>query len=164
MMAAAGYEHYEISNWCRPGRECRHNLVYWRDGEWLGVGPGAHSHLNGQRFAVVRSPGSYIRHMAASPCSEETIPKRMPQIDSIETPDARTARADAAILALRLASGLDEQRFADRFGLTPDEAFGDALTESADLGLVERTGRTTRLTRRGRLLSNEVFLRLFVAE
>ena len=47
-MAAAGYQQYEISNWCRPGEECRHNLVYWRNGDWLGLGPGAHSHLRSQ--------------------------------------------------------------------------------------------------------------------
>ena len=44
-LTAAGYRQYEISNWCRPGQECRHNLVYWRNGEWLGLGPGAYSHL-----------------------------------------------------------------------------------------------------------------------
>jgi len=48
-LAAAGYQQYEISNWCRPGEECRHNLVYWRNGEWLGLGPGAHSHLRGNK-------------------------------------------------------------------------------------------------------------------
>jgi oxygen-independent coproporphyrinogen III oxidase len=163
VMAAAGYEHYEISNWCRPGFECRHNLVYWRDGEWLGLGPGAHSHLDGRRFAVVRSPASYIEKALQSPRPGTTIGERMPQVAFEETPDAATARADAAMLALRLSVGLDEGRFAKRFGLTPDEAFGDALEESEGLGLVERRGGVTRLTRPGRLLSNEVFVRLLAA-
>ena len=61
ILTEAGYEQYEISNWSRPGLACRHNLVYWRDGEWLGLGAGAHSHLDGLRFAVVNSPAGYIR-------------------------------------------------------------------------------------------------------
>ena len=59
-LAEAGYRQYEISNWCLPGEECRHNLVYWRNGEWLGLGPGAHSHWGGFRFADVYSPRKYI--------------------------------------------------------------------------------------------------------
>ncbi|MGH2585560.1 MAG: radical SAM family heme chaperone HemW, partial [Dehalococcoidia bacterium] len=103
LMAAAGYEHYEISNWCRPGFECRHNLVYWQDGEWLGLGPGAHSHLDGRRFAVVRSPGAYIDRVAQANGRGSRAVERTPQIDWEETPDEATARADAAILALRLS-------------------------------------------------------------
>jgi oxygen-independent coproporphyrinogen-3 oxidase len=165
LMAAAGYEHYEISNWCRPGIPCRHNLVYWQDGDWLGLGPGAHSHLNGRRFAVIRSPSGYIGRAMKAPRPGETVTERMPQVTSEETPDERTARADAAMLALRLAAGLDEQRFARRFGLSPDETFGEALTESAGFGLIERGDGVIRLTRRGRLFSNEVFVRLIaVAE
>ncbi|MBI2762079.1 MAG: radical SAM family heme chaperone HemW [Chloroflexi bacterium] len=64
-LAAAGYEQYEISNWAKPGRECRHNLVYWRDGEWLGLGAGAHSHIDDVRFAVMNSPAGYIRRLVA---------------------------------------------------------------------------------------------------
>jgi oxygen-independent coproporphyrinogen III oxidase len=134
--------------------------VYWQDGEWLGLGPGAHSHLNGQRFAVVRSPGGYIQKVLEAPRPGATVCERMPQVASVETPDVRTARADAAMLALRLSRGLDERAFARRFGLSPDQAFGDALAESAALGLVERCDGITRLTRQGRLLSNEVFVRL----
>ena len=59
-LTAAGYQQYEISNWCLPEEECRHNLVYWRNGEWLGLGPGAHSHWGGYRFADVYSPRKYI--------------------------------------------------------------------------------------------------------
>ena len=59
-LTAAGYEQYEVSNWSRPGRRCRHNLVYWRNGDWLGLGAGAHSHLFGERFAGAMSPSRYI--------------------------------------------------------------------------------------------------------
>ncbi|MPZ49906.1 MAG: radical SAM family heme chaperone HemW [Dehalococcoidia bacterium] len=59
-MTAAGFAHYEVSNWARPGRECRHNLVYWHNGDWLGLGAGAHSHLFDNRFAAAASPSRYI--------------------------------------------------------------------------------------------------------
>ena len=61
--AEAGYRHYEISNWAIPGRESRHNLLYWRNRPFLGVGPGAHSYLDGHRFHNLRSPREYIRRL-----------------------------------------------------------------------------------------------------
>ena len=163
VLGGAGYEQYEISNWCRPGSECRHNLVYWTDGEWLGLGPGAHSHLGGARFAVVRSPGSYIQRAREAPRPGTTIEQRMPQVASVDRPDEATNRADAAILALRLNRGLDGDQFRRRFGMGLDEAFGVALTECEALGLVEYDGGRVRLTPHGRLLSNEVFVRLIAA-
>ena len=59
-LATAGYGQYEISNYARPGRECRHNLVYWRHGAYVGLGPGAHGFVDGVRYSVDRSPGRYI--------------------------------------------------------------------------------------------------------
>lgn len=162
-LAAAGYEHYEISNWALAGRECRHNLVYWQDGEWLGLGPGAHSHLGARRFAVVRSPGTYIQRALAAPLAGATELARMPQIESVDEPSPAVQRADAAMLALRLARGLDGSAFSRRFGLTPDAAFGEAIADSIALGLLHRDGEILRLTRSGRLLSNEVFVRILSA-
>ncbi|MSQ40940.1 MAG: radical SAM family heme chaperone HemW [Dehalococcoidia bacterium] len=68
-LAQAGYEHYEISNWAKPGRESRHNLTYWRNLPYLGVGPGAHSSLHGHRFSVLRSPPEYIRRASLLPAA-----------------------------------------------------------------------------------------------
>jgi oxygen-independent coproporphyrinogen-3 oxidase len=59
-LAGAGYRHYEVSNWALPGSECRHNLAYWRNQDWLGLGAGAHSHLFGRRFAAASTPSRYI--------------------------------------------------------------------------------------------------------
>lgn len=161
-LATAGYDHYEISNWARPRRECRHNLVYWQDGEWLGLGPGAHSHLGARRFAVVRSPGTYIQRALTAPLVGETDLARMPQIDSVDEPTEAVQRADAAMLSLRLVRGLDSEAFRQRFGLTPDVAFGNAIGESIALGFLERDGEVLRLTRKGRLFSNEVFVRFLI--
>jgi oxygen-independent coproporphyrinogen-3 oxidase len=87
-MAAAGYLHYEVSNWSRPGRECRHNLVYWRNGDWLGLGAGAHSHLQGERFAAAASPSRYIALVQEQKAAGSRQPGRPSR--SIPRPSTRT--------------------------------------------------------------------------
>jgi oxygen-independent coproporphyrinogen-3 oxidase len=88
-LAAAGYEHYEISNWARPGRACRHNLVYWRDGEWLGMGAGAHSHLGNVRFAAVNSPARYVR-FAGRPADHDLSVRTPARSDCVSRGAVRT--------------------------------------------------------------------------
>lgn len=145
-LAHAGYRHYEIANWARAGRECRHNLVYWRNGEWLGVGTGAHSHLAGERS---RRPAALVTY-----------------VEAIERGDARIAdpaaqdAVDAPILALRLDDGLDLRTYASRFGDRQGARVRGALAESSRLGLVRLSEERARLTPRGRLLASEVFVRL----
>jgi oxygen-independent coproporphyrinogen-3 oxidase len=138
MLAAYGYRHYEISNWAKPGRECRHNLVYWRNQPYLGVGVAAHSCLNGRRFANTSNLDDYLA--AALPPKE---------LDEIISPGLRLA--ETIILGLRLDSGVANASVADRYRQT--------VAEMTDLGLMESSGDSLRLTRRGRLLSNEVFWR-----
>ena len=164
-LAEAGYEHYEISNWAKPGRRCEHNLVYWRAEPYLGMGAGAHSFFVGQRFANVDAPNRYVEAVNAS--AEERAARgrgTMQQIVGGETPDEATERADVAILGLRLLEGIDEAGFADRFGTTLDAEFGPALERHERLGLIERADGRVRLTERGLLLSNEVFIDLLPDE
>lgn len=174
----AGYIQYEISNWARPGEECRHNLVYWRNGEWLGLGAGAHSHVGDRkseignrecrashRFANVYSPKQYVERMRETGGVDATAPladllKAMPQVSHVELQSEELEMADTAILGLRLNEGLDAGAFERRFGRTLNAVYGPALTELTALGLVEREDASLRLTSRGRLLANEVFLRL----
>jgi oxygen-independent coproporphyrinogen III oxidase len=164
-LAAAGYKHYEISNWARPGEECRHNLVYWQNGDWLGVGPGAHSHLGGVRFADVYSPAQYVhlvdeaaaRHL---PTAERDLIRAMPQVSFVDEQTPALQMADTAILALRLNEGLDVAAFEQRFGTTIEAAYGPQLAELTSFGFLERTNGRLRLTDRGRYLANEVFVRL----
>jgi oxygen-independent coproporphyrinogen-3 oxidase len=164
-LALAGYRQYEISNWARPGQECRHNLQYWRNGEWLGMGPGAHSHWGGFRFANVYSPRRYL-DTAATPESTDTSPapadvlRRMPQVAFSEPQPRGLQVADTAILALRLNEGLDLTEFEGRFGETFESAFPGVMDDPTLAALLERTGERVRLTARGRLLANEVFVRL----
>ena len=160
-LAQAGYEHYEISNWAKPGRRCEHNLVYWRAEPYLGLGAGAHSFFVGRRFANVDAPNRYVDAINAS--VEERAERgrgTMQQIAGGETPDEATDRADTAILGLRLLEGIDEATFEARYGVTLDAEFGAALERHVGLGLLERSDGRVRLTERGLLLSNEVFIDL----
>jgi len=156
-LGAAGYEHYEISNWSRPGRHCRHNLIYWQQREYLGLGAGAHSHLNGARFSTVLLPERYMALVAET---AEAADGRMRHVLEGETVTPALAMADALILGLRLVDGVDTGAFASRFGRSVDDVYGDVLDEFAAHGILERTPTHIRLTRRGRLLANELFERL----
>jgi oxygen-independent coproporphyrinogen-3 oxidase len=132
-LSSAGLDAYEISNWARPGFECQHNLLYWSQGSYLGVGCAAHSHRQGSRWWNVRTPERYIEAIAGG---------RSPEAGS-ETLDAETRRLERLQLALRTRDGVPE----------------DALPDDLD-DLVEREGGRVTLTLRGRLLANEVALRL----
>ncbi len=162
----AGYAQYEISNWSRPGEECRHNLVYWHNGEWLGLGPGAHSHWGCFRFADVYSPRQYVERLKDAQTRPDSRPapadvlEAMPQVGFTDEQAPETALADTAILALRLNEGLDLAAFADRFGREFDDIYDTPLAELAEYDLLERANGRLRLTQRGRLLADEVFVRL----
>ena len=165
-MAEAGYRQYEISNWSLPNQECRHNLVYWRNGDWLGLGAGAHSHLAGRRFADVYSPRRYVQlvsETAQAPPEDRdagALVKRMRQVTYVEEPRPELARADTLIMGLRLNEGVSLAEFRRRFGDGTDAGFAPAFEEFVSLGLLERVNGRVRLTARGRLLANEVFTRL----
>lgn len=161
-LARAGYDHYEISNWARPGYRCRHNLTYWECGDYLGLGAGAHSFLDCVRFANVEAPGEYVSLVEESSKEAARGARETPmrQIVSRESLAPDLAMVDALVLGLRLVEGVSLAAFRERFGTDAMEAFGDRLAESFAHGLVETAGGRLRLTDRGRLLGNEVFARL----
>ncbi len=181
--AGAGLRHYEISNWAIPGRESRHNLLYWRNRPFLGVGPGAHSYLDGHRFHNIRSPREYIRRLTPGeprPSTPPSFPRRRepipveldlrseacpfdatPVVEAAEPVDRRLEMAETMMMGLRLDTGVDPALFAARFGESPAEAYGEVIDELADDGLLETAGGSFVLTPRGRLLGNEVFSRFF---
>lgn len=145
-LARAGYRHYEISNWARRGSEGLHNSVYWRNGSWLGVGAGAHSHVGGVRSHRPAALTAYLEQIAAG----------APRIADAPW----DAAAEAAILGLRLDAGIDLARSAARFGAAARERLLSALHGLDGRGLVRWSGDRARLTPRGRILANEVFVRL----
>jgi putative oxygen-independent coproporphyrinogen III oxidase len=134
VLTAAGLANYEISNWARPGHECRHNQLYWEQGDYLGFGSAAHSHRAGRRWWNVRTPERYIATVAAGEPTEA----------SGETLEAEVQRIEGLQLALRT-----------RHGVPTGALDADELP-----GLVEAVGDRLVLTRTGRLLANEVSLRL----
>ena len=145
-LGRAGYRHYEIANWARPGKRSLHNLGYWRDRDWLGVGAGAHTHLGGVRSANPADLRTYLLRV-------ESGANRA--VDADADPPS-----EAAMLALRLDSGLDLRRYAARFGETAATRVRMALREVEPARLVRMNGPHARLTARGRLLASEVFVRL----
>ncbi|MBI4506051.1 MAG: radical SAM family heme chaperone HemW [Chloroflexi bacterium] len=158
-LAAAGYRHYEISNWARPAAPggpalaCEHNLVYWRNEPYLGLGCGAHSCFGGRRFWNVLSPQEYV-------CRVE---QGLPVAAGGEALTPALALAEEVMLRLRLDEGLDFVAVAARHGADPRAVYGPALAELAALGLLDLDAAGARLTLRGRLLSNAVFVRLLPA-
>ena len=166
-MQRAGYRHYEISNWAMPGRQSRHNLTYWQNGTFLGVGPGAHSYLADSRFHNLRSPREYIRRMDGSSSARDgaTITTHMlegmPAVESVEAIEQPMEMAETMMMGLRLDTGIVEAQFAARFGRSLSDVYADVIPELQDLGLIETEGGAVRLTDRGRLLGNEVFSRFF---
>lgn len=169
-LAGAGYHHYEISNWAHRGRESEHNLAYWRNRHWLGVGPGAHSALAGCRFWTVRSPRDYARRAgewrmqaAAAGVWAEVTPRRIgkvPVVDGIEEIDAATAAAETMFLGLRLLDGMDIDAAAQHAGIDLRERYRQELDELTASGLLiwEPDGRL-RLAEPAYLIANQVFTR-----
>ncbi|MFH1140788.1 MAG: radical SAM family heme chaperone HemW [Chloroflexota bacterium] len=162
MAGSAGYDHYEISNWAMPGRACRHNLTYWRNQPYLGVGPGAHSYLGGYRFANLKSPRHYIERISqwadkgARPLSLTEAGGLLETVDAIDT---QTEMGETMMLGLRLGTGVSEASFHERFGVGLQEVYGPQIDALEQLGLLEWDQGWLRLTPRGRLLGNEVFQR-----
>ncbi len=135
VLTASGLQWYEISNFARAGYECRHNLLYWSQGDYAGVGCAAHSHTSGRRWWNVRTPERYI----------EEVGRGRPPVAAEEVLDELGVARENLELSLRTRGGVPS------WALPP----GEALT-----GLVEYRGQRAVLSRRGRLLANEVALRL----
>ncbi len=150
LLQAEGYINYEISNWALPGHQSRHNLTYWQNLPYIGMGAGAYSSFQGRRYSNERSPQEYIRILKTH---------RLPEVES-ETIEQAQAMAETAFLALRTALGLHLPTFEERFGQPFSTFVGDRLHLVEEAGLLEQADGWLRLSKRGRLLGNAVFLRL----
>lgn len=155
LLAKHGYLHYEISNWAKQGYQCRHNLVYWQNRGYLGVGVAAHSSLIGHRLA---NTGDIDKYLADFICG---LPFE-PEMD--ETIDAELRLAETVILGLRLVGGISLDNIKERFGIDVLSYYHRQIDEMTQAGLMECDRDYLKLTRRGRLLSNEVFWRLLPDE
>lgn len=148
----AGFHHYELSNWAVPGHESRHNVAYWSDREYVGIGAGAHGYLGGQRYENVAHPRAYI---AAALGPGQDRPVATTHDLTIEN-----TVADWLGLRLRLVDGFEPVAFEERFGLELDVVAGPPLRAAGDAGWLEWTGERLRLTPAGRLLHGEIVVRI----
>jgi oxygen-independent coproporphyrinogen-3 oxidase len=165
-LAAAGYRHYEISNWALPDRRCRHNLACWLSEPYLGFGAGAHSSFGGFRFANVKDPRRYVALAEESARAGARLAEGLPallaglrHVAFAEQIMTARAMAETVVLGLRLIEGLPLVEFRSRFGQELMSVYGAQVQELEALGLLERADGALRLTAGGRLLGNEAFQR-----
>lgn len=147
-LKAVGYVHYEISNFARPGFECRHNLVYWENRPYLGLGAGAASYWEGSRWQNHTSLEVYC----------EAVEKGDLPIAEREILNRRQQMAETIFLGLRLLRGLSLKEFKNRFGEDLVEVYKEEVERLTDWGLVEIRGNYLCLTEKGLPLANEVFV------
>ena len=145
ILTAAGFEHYEISNFARPGFRCAHNANSWSNGPYLGLGVGATSYLAGERRTSTRNLSEY----ESAALSASRIPAESERLEGA----ARVG--EAAMLALRTAEGVDFQSFAERYHVDFKAMFSSILNDLDAAGLVTIGSAGVALTRRGRLLAND---------
>jgi oxygen-independent coproporphyrinogen-3 oxidase len=164
-LGAAGYRRYEIANFARPGYECRHNLGYWRNQRFLGLGMGAHSSMVVARFANHGRLNAYLAGMAGwegPRLTDPAVPEATGPIAWVERLGHATQLAETVILGLRLTDGVDLGEFAARFGERAEERWAETIADLEELGLLRVEGGALRLSARGRLLGDEVFTRFLL--
>jgi oxygen-independent coproporphyrinogen-3 oxidase len=150
-LEAAGFEHYELSNFARPGRRCRHNGVYWANRAYLGFGMGAARYVNGRRELNTRDLHTYLRRALAG---------EAPTFQAEELPPEERARETLA-LGLRRAEGVDRAGFRGQTGFDLDALAGPAITRHVELGVLCDDGERVGLTRAGKYVADAVIAGLY---
>ena len=135
----SGFHHYEISNFARLGYECKHNLAYWKNENYLGIGCAAHSHVNGKRWA---NPDPVEAYIGCGGVGRNVI--RLTSDDSLNA----TVKRDTLFMGLRLIDGIDIKHF---------KGFQDKLNDLLNQNLLKKQGKMIRLSRKGLFLANLVF-------
>lgn len=150
LLEGAGYGHYETSNFCKPERECRHNLLYWQAGEYFGCGPAAHSHWNGARFGNIRDVQTYC----------DRLLKNENPFDEMERLSPEEKARETLVMGLRLMEGVDLAGFEELTGFRVDELCGEAVEHLLAEGLLQRSGRRLALAQTALFIGNSVFSEL----
>lgn len=143
----AGYEHYEVSNFSRPGHRCRHNLTYWQGDEYYAFGPGAARFVGGWREMNHRSTTTYLKRLESgqSPAAER------------ERLDSRSQTIERLVFQLRMMDGVDIEAFEQRSGFSIAQLAGQPIDEFTKMGFFERSGGRLRLSRAGLLVSDSIW-------
>ncbi len=152
-LSEVGFEQYETSNFARPGCMCRHNLIYWRNEPYIGVGPSAAGYVDGRRYKNIVDIDDYIRMMDTQGHAEAES----------EIVDTHMLMTEMIMMQLRLVEGLSFESFRKRTGVDPLALFGDVLDRLVDLGFVTVSDTHIALTRPGRLISDAVMAELVSA-
>lgn len=152
-LSEAGYAQYEISNFARPGCQCQHNLIYWRNGPYVGVGPSATGCVNGRRYKNVANVDGYIRMIDAQGCAEAES----------EIVDAGMLMTEMIMMQLRLNEGLVIAEFRERTGVDPLVDSAAVVDRLVALGLVAVSDTHLALTPKGRLMADAVITELAAA-
>ncbi len=147
-LTEVGFEHYEVSNFAKPGFQARHNLLYWHNEEYRGFGPGAVSYLEGRRWTNEKFPARYIKKV----CEDGDL-----SVES-ECLDAGGALAETLMTGLRLRDGVRLAPLRARFGLDPLSRFAGAIEKLRQRGWLETDSHYLRLTPQGLLFANDVFI------
>jgi putative oxygen-independent coproporphyrinogen III oxidase len=153
VLMAAGYVHYEISNYAMPGWRSRHNLHYWQHGEYLGFGAGAHAYLDGCRMENERLPWRYIRAIA----------ERGSAVSMSECIDRERRLHEGLMVGLRLREGIDLKAFSHQYGVSLETTYAEPIAELTRAGYLQVTASHLRLSDRGRLVADAVLSRLIAA-
>ena len=146
-LRAAGWQHYEVSSFARPGYRCRHNEVYWTGGEYFAAGPGAARFINGRRESNHRSTSTYLRYL-----SEGRNP-----VQESELLDNEMLARERLVFGLRRLEGVALTRFQQDTGYTVQQLAGESVRRFLDMQLLEETETHLRLTRRGLLVSDSLW-------
>jgi oxygen-independent coproporphyrinogen-3 oxidase len=146
-LTSAGFEHYEVSNFARPGYRCRHNETYWAGEGYFAAGPGAARYVNGRREMNHRSTTTYLKRVLAgeSPVAES------------ETLEPADRAREALVFGLRRMEGIEREAFAAKTGFDIEPLVGPELARMTALGFFDDDGRRVRLTREGLFVSDAIW-------
>ncbi|MGG4342776.1 radical SAM family heme chaperone HemW [Paenibacillus lautus] len=145
-MKAAGYKQYEISNFAKPGFESRHNMTYWRNEDYYGLGAGAHGYVGRQRHVNIKGVNPY----------NEAANQGLPRLESFEV-SREEAMEDFLMVGLRVLDGVSRSRFRQQFGTSMEEVFAVPLNKMVGSGLLDSTEDGYKLSSKGILFGNDVF-------
>lgn len=145
-MKAAGYKQYEISNFAKPGFESRHNMTYWRNKDYYGLGAGAHGYVGRQRHVNIKGVNPY----------NEAANKGLPRLESFEI-SKEEAMEDFLMVGLRVLDGVSGSRFREQFGISMEDVFAGPLNKMVGAGLLDATEDGYKLSSKGILFGNDVF-------
>ena len=157
-MRAAGFERYEVSNYARPGHECRHNVHYWKGGNWLAWGPSAAGHLNGWRWKNVGSLAHYLEALLPPSGNGAVLP-----LTQMEHLSPMHWAGEVATFWLRLSAGLNYTEFRTRTGVDARPVLERALKKFAEMGFVELTAEEARLVEKAVPVSNTILRNVIAA-